>query len=1453
MKKIVSSTICLMALFGDVHLESIPTIEYQADFNSSDKSTESEWGWFNNVHAESRIERIDINGEPLPPPTFDPFIFEHLFDSTYAIDWESYSDDGGSSGDSNTGPKEQDDECKGNPILVANGTKVEFENDFIGTEIFPLTIERNYNSEILKLSSFGRGWLSNIGNKRLEAFGYPSPVYLTIYRQDGKHVFLHNKGYHDIDVGDAYRNVEVFRSENSQMFAYINAQGNWTFYDTDGTFDVYSPEGKLLSEVKSNELMPAHKTYSASGVPNQIEAKGIKRSYNYSNGKISSIEHSSGRKLTLTWAGELITAIKDNANNEYKYSYNDNEMLTSVIYPNGDKKTYFYEDDRFPYALTGTANNGTRFATFSYNDEGQAISTEHGTGIEKHSFEFGNDFTSIIDAAGQKTTYKYIIKNNKRLLFNVDREAGSYCSATASSYEYNEKGEKIKETDWNDTSTEYEYDDSGRISKKTVSSNSGVGSKYKSVVNNYQWDENNQLVRQITSYPHQHSKTSEKIYSYNIFQMPTKIAETDFNGNTSEINYSYEYWGNYMPRIVKIDGPRSDIYDVTTNEYDIYGNIIKTISAAGYITIYSDYNPLGLPGTITYPNGSKIILTYTPLGKVSNKTTLTIDGYRVTQSFTYDRFGNIYTDKMNNGRALQYNYDIANRLTSISQDFGDGNKNLISYSYNDMSLKIKEKKERLYKTTIDNCGGTTSLSKISDSSGLVLLNTLPQKSPVIIDDPLPCFTHKIIRNTDFERNFVYDEHGNLRFIKDANGKTIKQYDYTKNDKLSSMTDGKGISETYGYFGDTLISSMKIAAQKFIDFPDFSDLSTSFIVWNGAKKVETGIQTDSRISIVNSPDSGKNTTYKNTAGLATEVVDGANNSTYYFYDFDGKLYTQASGNLINNLQYDTSGQLVNMYDETGSTSYKYNGLGQLTFQNQKINGINYLTTWEYNSIGQLVNMTYPGGNRVNYTYDSFGQLTGISATTEKGTVSILSDLSYLAFGGTKSFTFGNGLAFSTTYNTNGQLTNLATTGIQNYTYTYDLNGNITAISSGTDSAQSHSFSYDADNRLSGINTPAGNSSISYDVVGNRTAVIQGQTSTYEVAANSNRLLSVKSPSLTRSFTYDARGNVTSGVQPNGKPITYGYNHFNRMTQANSSRYAYNALGQRVSKIALDYNKSNSPTAVTTNFIYSPQGQLLAEGTAKQFIYLGSKPVAYMQNGTVYYVHTDHLGRPEKLTNASKNVVWQARLTAFDRTVLSSSIGDFNIGFPGQYWDNEKQSWYNYFRDYDATLGRYLQSDPIGLSGGMNTYGYVEGNPLSFIDIFGLCKCSAQAKNKAKTPDGDKWEMRRNWDGKDQVYRFGRWNSNFSMDPNGAFDFLASNLLTTGGSSAATGLFMNSWKVSGIGTAGSVLVSGMYTGHQGMRSFGEFQNGQYSADEINVIKDYNDALTKCLRSQAGGTGE
>ncbi|MDO1527975.1 RHS repeat-associated core domain-containing protein [Fulvimonas sp. R45] len=82
------------------------------------------------------------------------------------------------------------------------------------------------------------------------------------------------------------------------------------------------------------------------------------------------------------------------------------------------------------------------------------------------------------------------------------------------------------------------------------------------------------------------------------------------------------------------------------------------------------------------------------------------------------------------------------------------------------------------------------------------------------------------------------------------------------------------------------------------------------------------------------------------------------------------------------------------------------------------------------------------------------------------------------------------------------------------------------------------------------------------------------------------------------------------------------------------------------------------------------------------------------------------------------------------INQDSIGGLNLGFPGQYYDAERGLWNNGFRDYNASLGRYIEYDPTGLSGSINGYAYVGGNPLSLTDSLGLCP-SQRCLNALKT--------------------------------------------------------------------------------------------------------------------------
>jgi len=119
-----------------------------------------------------------------------------------------------------------------------------------------------------------------------------------------------------------------------------------------------------------------------------------------------------------------------------------------------------------------------------------------------------------------------------------------------------------------------------------------------------------------------------------------------------------------------------------------------------------------------------------------------------------------------------------------------------------------------------------------------------------------------------------------------------------------------------------------------------------------------------------------------------------------------------------------------------------------------------------------------------------------------------------------------------------------------------------------------------------------------------------------------------------------------------------------------------------------------------------------------------PVAVQAQQKLYFVHVDHLNTPRLVADATGTTVWKwDQQEPFGSNVADgnpSGLGAFDLPLrlPGQYFDKETNLHYNYYRDFDPSLGRYAESDPIGLRGGLNTYAYVSARPLQLVDLFGL---------------------------------------------------------------------------------------------------------------------------------------
>jgi RHS repeat-associated protein len=187
----------------------------------------------------------------------------------------------------------------------------------------------------------------------------------------------------------------------------------------------------------------------------------------------------------------------------------------------------------------------------------------------------------------------------------------------------------------------------------------------------------------------------------------------------------------------------------------------------------------------------------------------------------------------------------------------------------------------------------------------------------------------------------------------------------------------------------------------------------------------------------------------------------------------------------------------------------------------------------------------------------------------------------------------------------------------------------------------------------------------------------------------------------------------------------------MSGGSPTTYAYNAFGQRVKK---------SGPGGTVYFAYDESGHLIGQYDAtgaliEEFVWLGDIPIASIRTSTsggigFFYIHTDHLNTPVRLTRTSDNaIMWRWDHDPYGGGAPDEDADDngalvfFNARFPGQYHDTETALSYNYFRNYDAAIGRYLQSDPVGLDGGLNTYAYLSADPLNATDPQGLAEAGA----------------------------------------------------------------------------------------------------------------------------------
>lgn len=1035
----------------------------------------------------------------------------------------------------------------------------------------------------------------------------------------------------------------------------------------------------------------------------------------------------SGGSGSLNMPSVIARVLPDGSTQITRNTYNDLGRLLRSIDPTGLQTDYTYAPNQVDLVqVERTGPDGYHAVeTYSYNDQHRVLSHTDETGAATH----------------------YTYNDAGQLLTETDALGG------VTRYGYDESGNKTTVTDANGHVTTYGYDALGRMTRMTDPLGRAT---------TYAYDVLNRLVR--TTFP-------DGSYEAVTWNRLDKAAVRDRNGNVTTFTYDAlrhcigqtdalgetTSWTYYPNGLLKsrtdanghtttwqrdLEGRITAVTDANgatgTFAYDSADRRIRSTNALGQSTAYAYDRNDRLTRTID-ANGVIVDSAYTSRGWLSSRTTRaradgTPSAADATASFAYNGRGDQTAATDADGVAITRTYDAARRLVAVDDAFG----NTHVYTRDAVGNLLAE---------ADSAAGNTQLSRLSSYE----YDAANQR----------------VRFLDADgqvTQYSYDPNGRLSDTRDPLGIHASSVFDPEGQLVRSIAGTRDAGDAHAATGDgagarnasAAISTYRYdAAERLVAVVDPDGLATRYVYDPVGQKVRQ-----------ESPDTGTTTYSYDAAGNRTGQTDARGVVTEQRFDaIDRVIATHypSDPSLDAVIHYDEPdavtgcsgsfpvGRTTRVFDASGSTSYCYDAHGNVTAVHRVIAGHPYETFYTWTPGNRLATLSYPSGTRVTYRYDVAGRVVAVDSQspTQTGPVPLVSGVDYLPFGPASRMAYGTGSqAMVRSYDGNYRGTGIEGLGLH-LKIERDANGNVTGLREG----QGHGplterYRYDALQRLTQTIGPYGwfNQQYSYDATGDRLTRHQagGAPQSYSYQPGTHRLSVISQPGQGDEHgrcdhggpacmagdgvvLSDAAGNIVQMPQ-DGQVLTLAYGASNRLMRTSTTggaqgHYTYDANGLRAEKT------TNTPTEQTRDFVYNG-AHLLGEyvvgtGTSREYVWLGETLVASLDSSAresaVHYVGTDFLGTPRSVTDAEGMPVWNWAY-AGNAFGDSAPVGAYELSlrFPGQYHDAESGLNQNTHRDFSTALGRYIESDPIGLNGGLGSYVYAGNDPLDHIDMLGLCE-------------------------------------------------------------------------------------------------------------------------------------
>lgn len=948
-----------------------------------------------------------------------------------------------------------------NPCDLSNGNKLQVEIDYSGGGEGSPTFARYYNSTgpFRTAENNGTGWRHSYSRSLderpdkdpLKFVGIQSSSYATdqeacetgwgdikatVWGGDLSTATATFAGGSSCEISSGGSVVAIFPVEDSgsrpiavgatNIHTITRPSGGVHHFKLSGGNWVNELNPTLSLEVSGTDWIftnanDAQETYNASGQLTEIRRRnGQTETLEYNlavaqggdddSSTLDRVTGPFGHTISLSYDGNSRLDSVQTPDGIIQYAYDVDNNLVSTTQPSAVVRQYVYEDPNLPNHLTGIIDeNSDRFATWDYDTQGRAILSEHAGSRESVAITYNaNGTTTVLLGDGATRDYTFSVQQGQRRTAMITGDVCSACvGGEIADRTFDTSGFLDEAIDWNGGITQTIRNNRG-LTETRIEGKGTVLARTTTTT----WHTGFRLPLTIT--------TPKNTTTFGYDSDGNVLSMTVAAGALSRA-WGFTY--NNDGQVLTIDGPRTDVTDLTTLTYyacssgDECGQVATVSNALGHVTTYNSYNASGRVMSMTGPNGLQTSFTYDTRGNALTVTRTPSVGVPEVTTMTYDGVDQLLTVISPIGVTLTYAYDAAHYLASVSDNLG----NKIEYDYDAMGNLIDEKTY----------------------------------------DPSLLLTKQM--------QYTYDVNNQIDTIVDGTITTDLLVDMVGN--LTSEVDGNNNATQNGYDVFNRLDSITDALSGVSDFDyDDHDNLTQSVAPNGATTTYVYDDLDNLTS-ENSPDRGTTGYTYDDAGNRLTVTDARGITATYTFDALNRVLSASFPDSAENIVYtydglgaNETGRLTSITDQSGTTTYTYDSFGRVASDSRLISGVSYVTSYQYDGTGNIASIDYPGGRSVTYTRDALGQITQVASSKGGVSKTVVSSASYEPFGPLSALTYGNGLAVDYQYRDDYRVSDIDALNTVDKSYAYDPAGNVTGIADGIDQSNSQEYEFNAVNQL-----------------------------------------------------------------------------------------------------------------------------------------------------------------------------------------------------------------------------------------------------------------------------------------------------------------------------------------------------------------------------------------------------